>query len=135
MDHGPAGQDGSAFQRVYGTAERPIDLLAEVRTGDVVIIPHGYHGPSMAAPGYDLYYLNVMAGPGERAWLATDDPAARLGPGHVGRPGRRPASGRPWLRANRDAGRREARSEAGDEAHGEAAGEARGKAVGEGGSR
>lgn len=29
----------------------------------------------MAAPGYDLYYLNVMAGPGERAWLATDDPA------------------------------------------------------------
>jgi 5-deoxy-glucuronate isomerase len=72
---GPAGQDGFAFQRVYGTAERPIDLLAEVHSGDVVIIPHGYHGPSMAAPGYDLYYLNVMAGPGARAWLATDDPA------------------------------------------------------------
>ena len=71
----PTGQDGFAFQRVYGTAERPIDLLAEVRQGDVVLIPHGYHGPSMAAPGYDLYYLNVMAGPGERAWLATDDPA------------------------------------------------------------
>jgi 5-deoxy-glucuronate isomerase len=30
----------------------------------------------MAAPGYDLYYLNVMAGPGpERAWLICDDPA------------------------------------------------------------
>jgi 5-deoxy-glucuronate isomerase len=29
----------------------------------------------MAAPGYDLYYLNVMAGHGERAWLFTDDPA------------------------------------------------------------
>ena len=29
----------------------------------------------MAAPGYDLYYLNVMAGPGERAWRFTDDPA------------------------------------------------------------
>jgi 5-deoxy-glucuronate isomerase len=30
----------------------------------------------MAAPGYDMYYLNVMAGPGaERAWLACDDPA------------------------------------------------------------
>jgi hypothetical protein len=29
----------------------------------------------MAAPGYDLYYLNVMAGPGERAWRACDDPA------------------------------------------------------------
>ena len=71
----PTGQDGFAFQRVYGTAERPIDLLAEVRQGDVVLIPHGYHGPSIAAPGYDLYYLNVMAGPGDRAWLATDDPA------------------------------------------------------------
>ena len=66
---------GVGYQRVYGTAERPIDLLAEVRTGDVVLIPHGWHGPSMAAPGYDLYYLNVMAGPGERAWLISDDPA------------------------------------------------------------
>ena len=44
-------------------------------TGDVVLIPHGYHGPSMAAPGYDLYYLNVMAGPGERVWRFCDDPA------------------------------------------------------------
>jgi len=72
---GAGGQPGFAFQRVYGASGRPIDVLAEVRTGDVVVIPHGYHGPSMAAPGYDLYYLNVMAGPGERAWLATDDPA------------------------------------------------------------
>ncbi|GHF40719.1 5-deoxy-glucuronate isomerase [Amycolatopsis bartoniae] len=67
---------GMGYQRVYGTDERPIDVLAEVRTGDVVLIPHGWHGPSMAAPGYDLYYLNVMAGPGpERAWLISDDPA------------------------------------------------------------
>jgi 5-deoxy-glucuronate isomerase len=30
----------------------------------------------MAAPGYDLYYLNVMAGPAEeRAWRFCDDPA------------------------------------------------------------
>jgi 5-deoxy-glucuronate isomerase len=64
-----------AYQRVYGAADRPIDVLAEVRTGDVVLIPHGWHGPSMATPGYDLYYLNVMAGPGaERAWLICDDP-------------------------------------------------------------
>jgi 5-deoxy-glucuronate isomerase len=46
-----------------------------VRTGDVVLVPYGWHGPSMAAPGYDLYYLNVMAGPGERAWRICDDPA------------------------------------------------------------
>jgi 5-deoxy-glucuronate isomerase len=67
---------GLAYQRVYGTADRPVDVLAEVSTGDVVLIPHGWHGPSIAAPGYDLYYLNVMAGPdAERAWLFCDDPA------------------------------------------------------------
>ncbi|MGH9105675.1 MAG: 5-deoxy-glucuronate isomerase [Acidimicrobiales bacterium] len=71
---GPSGP-GMAYQRVYGSPGRPIDVLAEVRTGDVVLIPHGWHGPSMAVPGYDLYYLNVMAGPGERAWLICDDPA------------------------------------------------------------
>ncbi len=67
---------GLAYLRVYGTAEREIDVLAEVRSGDVVLVPHGWHGPAMAVPGYDLYYLNVMAGPGpERAWLICDDPA------------------------------------------------------------
>lgn len=70
------GTPGMAYQRVYGTPDRPADLLEEVRTGDVVLVPHGWHGPSMAVPGYDLYYLNVMAGPGpERAWLICDDPA------------------------------------------------------------
>jgi 5-deoxy-glucuronate isomerase len=67
---------GFAWQRVYGTPERPIEVSEEVRSGDVVVIPHGWHGPSAAAPGYDLYYLNVMAGPGaDRAWLISDDPA------------------------------------------------------------
>ena len=72
---GPSGP-GVAYQRVYGTQDRPIDVFAEVRSGDAVLIPHGWHGPSIAAPGYDLYYLNVMAGPGEeRAWRICDDPA------------------------------------------------------------
>jgi 5-deoxy-glucuronate isomerase len=72
---GPRGP-GMAYQRVYGHAGADIDVLAEVRDGDVVLIPFGWHGPSMAVPGYDLYYLNVMAGPGsERAWLICDDPA------------------------------------------------------------
>ena len=70
-----AASDGVGYQRVYGTPDRPIDVLAEVRTGDVVAMPHGWHGPSMATPGYDMYYLNVMAGPSaERAWLIRDDP-------------------------------------------------------------
>jgi 5-deoxy-glucuronate isomerase len=71
-----AATDPIGYQRVYGTEHRPIDVLAEVRAGDVVLVPHGWHGPAIAAPGYDLYYLNVMAGPGEeRAWLICDDPA------------------------------------------------------------
>ena len=72
---GPQGQSGLGYHRVYGTPERPIDVLAEVRSGDVVLVPHGWHGPSIAAPGHHLYYLNVMAGPGpERAWRIVDDP-------------------------------------------------------------
>lgn len=72
---GPSGP-GIGYQRVYGTADRPIEVLEEVRTGDAVLIPHGWHGPSIAAPGYDMYYLNVMAGPGkERAWRICDDPS------------------------------------------------------------
>lgn len=68
--------DPVGYQRVYGSAGRSIDVLAEVRTGDVVLVPHGWHGPSVAAPDADLYYLNVMAGPGpERAWRICDDPA------------------------------------------------------------
>jgi 5-deoxy-glucuronate isomerase len=72
---GPSGP-GLAYQRVYGHEGADIDVLVEVRSGDVVTIPRGWHGPSMAVPGYDLYYLNVMAGPaGERAWTIRDDPA------------------------------------------------------------
>jgi 5-deoxy-glucuronate isomerase len=64
-------RDGWAFQRAYGDE---IDVCVEVRSGDVVVMPSGYHGPTMAAPGYDLYTLHVMAGPGERAWRFSDDP-------------------------------------------------------------
>lgn len=72
----PEAAAAFGYQRVYGTPDRPIDVLAEVRTDDVVLVPHGWHGPAMAPAGYDMYYLNVMAGPGpERAWLICDDPA------------------------------------------------------------
>ena len=72
---GPGGP-GFGYQRVYGSGPgREIDLCEEVRTGDVLLMPHGYHGPSMAAPGCRLYYLNVMAGPDERLWKFRDDPA------------------------------------------------------------
>jgi 5-deoxy-glucuronate isomerase len=72
----PDGMPGLAYHRVYGEDGHPADVLEEVHTGDVVLVPHGYHGPSMAGPGYDLYYLNVMAGPAEdRQWMSVDDPA------------------------------------------------------------
>jgi 5-deoxy-glucuronate isomerase len=75
IDSGPGDSRGFGYHRVYGTPERPIEVLEEVRSGDVVLVPHGYHGPSVAAPGYHMYYLNVMAGPGEeRAWKIVDDP-------------------------------------------------------------
>ena len=62
---------------MYGSGPgKEIDVCAEVRTGDAILIPYGWHGPAMAAPGYDLYYLNVMAGPDpERVWKICDDPA------------------------------------------------------------
>ena len=77
VEPGPDGTAGIGFQRVYTSGPgREIDVCTEVRSGDTVLIPHGWHGPSMAAPGYHLYYLNVMAGPGaERAWQICDDPA------------------------------------------------------------
>lgn len=63
------------YARVYSTDEqRPIDITEEVRAGDLILVPHGWHGPAAAAPGYDMYYLNVMAGPGTREWLVTVDP-------------------------------------------------------------
>jgi 5-deoxy-glucuronate isomerase len=74
----PAGHVGACgYQRVYGSGPgKEIDVCAEVRSGDAILIPFGWHGPAMAAPGYDLYYLNVMAGPDpERVWKICDDPA------------------------------------------------------------
>jgi 5-deoxy-glucuronate isomerase len=63
---------GFAFQRVY-TDDRAIDETVCVHDGDVVLVPRGYH-PVGAPHGYDLYYLNVMAGP-ERKWMFRNDPA------------------------------------------------------------
>ncbi|MGA5087575.1 MULTISPECIES: 5-deoxy-glucuronate isomerase [unclassified Streptomyces] len=70
------GTPGLGYQRVSPSGPgRDTDVLAEVRDGDVVLIPDGWHGPSMAVPGHHMYYLNVMAGPeDERAWLICDHP-------------------------------------------------------------
>ena len=62
---------GFAFQRVY-TDDRSLDESMAVEDHDVVMVPRGYH-PCVAPHGYDLYYLNVMAGPG-RMWIFKNDP-------------------------------------------------------------
>jgi 5-deoxy-glucuronate isomerase len=52
-----------------------VDDTLVVGDGDAYLIPRGYHGPCIAAPGYTMYYLNVLAGPGgERSMAFCDDP-------------------------------------------------------------
>lgn len=63
---------GFALQRVY-TDDRSLDETLCAENGDVVLVPRGYH-PVAAPHGYDLYYLNVMAGP-KRVWKFANDPA------------------------------------------------------------
>jgi 5-deoxy-glucuronate isomerase len=63
---------GFALQRVY-TDDRSLDETLAPADGDVVLVPRGYH-PCAAPHGYDLYYLNVMAGP-TRTWRFHNDPA------------------------------------------------------------
>ncbi len=72
----PTGTPGFGYHQTTSTdPQRPIDVLTEVRTGDAVLVPHGWHGPVVAAPGHDMYYLNVMAGPSpDRDWLISDHP-------------------------------------------------------------
>jgi 5-deoxy-glucuronate isomerase len=66
--------DGYGFFRQWA-ADGEFDITMPVRDGDIVLCPKGYHGPSIAIPGYHMYFLNAMAGPGaERIWQATDDP-------------------------------------------------------------
>jgi 5-deoxy-glucuronate isomerase len=52
----------------------PIDLGARVHDGDLVLVPYGYHGPCVAAPDHPMYYLNVLAGDGQRSMAFCDDP-------------------------------------------------------------
>ena len=62
---------GFAFQRVY-TDDRTLDETLLIEDGVVTLVPRGYH-PCAAIHGYDLYYLNVMAGP-QRTWRFHNQP-------------------------------------------------------------
>jgi 5-deoxy-glucuronate isomerase len=62
---------GFGLQRVY-TDDRSLDETIAFGDRDCVLVPRGYHTVS-APPGYDVYYLNVMAGP-TRNWIFANDP-------------------------------------------------------------
>jgi 5-deoxy-glucuronate isomerase len=66
-------RDPAAFavQRLY-SPRHGLDVTETVRDGDVMLVPHGYH-TTCAAHGYDLYYLNALAGD-RRSMAAADDP-------------------------------------------------------------
>ena len=63
---------GFALQRVY-TEDGSLDEVMAVQDHDVVVVPRGHH-PCGAPHGFELYYLNVMAGP-LRKWRFQADPA------------------------------------------------------------
>ncbi|MNZ88348.1 5-deoxy-glucuronate isomerase [compost metagenome] len=64
-------EQGFAIQRVY-TDDRSLDETLTIRDSQAVLVPRGYH-PVSAPAGYDVYYLNVMAGP-VRTWRFYNDP-------------------------------------------------------------
>ena len=71
----PAQTSPFGYFRGNSADARPYDVNEEIHSGDVALVPYGWHGPAAAGPGYDLYFFNVMAGPDpDRAWNATDHP-------------------------------------------------------------
>jgi 5-deoxy-glucuronate isomerase len=62
--------EGFAFQHLY--AGHAGEQTLKPRDGDTVLVHSGYH-PVVAGPGYDVYYLNFLAG-SSRALAVTEDP-------------------------------------------------------------
>jgi 5-deoxy-glucuronate isomerase len=66
--------EGTGLFRVY-TVDGSVDETVTIRDGDIYLVPQGYHGPTAAAPDYPMYFLNVLAGPGDDRTMAfCDDP-------------------------------------------------------------
>jgi 5-deoxy-glucuronate isomerase len=64
--------EGFGVQRLYSPV-RGIDMTVTVRDGDLLLVPYGYHA-FCAAPGYDFYYLNALAGD-HHSMAYSDDPS------------------------------------------------------------
>ena len=62
---------GFAIQQIYND-DRSLDEIAVARNNDIVLVPEGYH-PVAAGHGYNVYYLNFLAG-SDQSLANTDDP-------------------------------------------------------------
>lgn len=62
---------GYAIQQVY-TDDRSLDEIVRVKNNEAVLIPRGYH-PVVAGHGYNVYYLNFLAG-SDQSLANTSDP-------------------------------------------------------------
>ena len=72
-DHG--SPEGRGYFHAY-TVDGSVNDTVTLSDGDVYILPAGYHGPSIAAPEYPMYFLNVLAGPApDRTMAFCDDPS------------------------------------------------------------
>jgi 5-deoxy-glucuronate isomerase len=66
--------EGQGLFHVY-SVDGSVDETVTLHDGDVYLVPHGYHGPSVAPPEYPMYFLNVLAGPNDdRTMSFCDDP-------------------------------------------------------------
>jgi len=62
---------GFAIQKVY-TDDRSLNEIAELHNNDAMLVPKGYH-PVAAGHGYNVYYLNFLAG-SDQSLANTNDP-------------------------------------------------------------
>ena len=62
---------GFALQKIYND-DRSLDEIAEPHNNDLVLVPEGYH-PVVAGHGYNVYYLNFLAG-SDQSLASTNDP-------------------------------------------------------------
>ena len=63
-------KEGFALQRLY-SYDKPDDVIVRAADGDAVLVRSGYH-PVVAGPGYNVYYLNFLAGT-SRTLAVTED--------------------------------------------------------------
>ena len=64
-------REGFALQRLY-SADQSREFTVRAQDGDAVLVHSGFH-PVVAGPGYNVYYLNFLAGT-SRTLAVTEDP-------------------------------------------------------------